>query len=151
MPAFVAGALEEGGAANDGAQDTAIDHGARLLVRAAEKGIGGRTDAQPRGIGRVEQFAPFGEGDAKRLFGIDVLAGGQAFEANIDMGPRDGEIDHEVDGRIGQQFIDTHRLEAKFGGAGTGGVGAHVGETLHIESAEAREPVLAQNGLQIGR
>ena len=76
VPALVPGAHEEGGAADRLAEAPAVEELPRRLVRAAEEGVGRAADAAARAAPPPRQRRRLGEGDAERLLGIDVLAGG---------------------------------------------------------------------------
>ena len=95
MPALVAGGAEEGGAADRLADGAIVDELAGCLVGAAEEGVGRAADAQALGFGRVDQLLRFGQADAQRLLRMDVLAGGDRLEADLDMGAGHGEVDDD--------------------------------------------------------
>ena len=54
-----------------------------------------------------------GEADAEGFFAIDMLAGSNDPETDLDMRPRNGEVDHDLDTRVGQKRIDGDRREAE--------------------------------------
>jgi hypothetical protein len=46
-----------------------------------------------------------------------VLAGGERAQADFDMRLRHGEIDDDLDLRVGEQRLDARRTQPKLGGA----------------------------------
>ena len=91
-------------------------HRARLLVAAAEEGVGRRADADALGLRRIHQRLAFGEGHPERLFAVDVLAGGDRAFADLDMGAGDREVEDDPDLGIGEQRVDRHGRDAELGG-----------------------------------
>ena len=100
MPALVARAHEERGPADRPADQPLVDALARGLVGAAKKRVGRAADAQALGFGGVDKLPRLGDGDAERLLRMDVLAGGDRLEADLDMRLRDGEVENDLDRRI---------------------------------------------------
>ena len=58
------------------------------------------------------------------------------FGANLDMGRRNGQVDDDIDRRVGEERIDRHGGETECAGASAGGFGAQVGDTADIEDRE---------------
>ena len=114
MPAFVAGTHEERGPADRPTDHALIDALARSLMRAAEKRVGRAAEPQGFGGGGVHQTARFGHVDAERLFRMNMLSGGEGLEADLHMGSRHGEIEHDLDGGVGEQFLDRIGAQAEF-------------------------------------
>ena len=113
MPALMARAHEERRAADRPADQPLIDGAARGLVGAAEKGVG--RAAEPQALGRrgFDQAARLGDGDAERLFRVDVLAGGDRLEADFNMRVRNREVQDDLDRRIGKQRVDRRAPERR--------------------------------------
>ena len=100
MPALMAGAHEEGAAGNGPADRALVDELAAGLMRAAEEGVGRAADAQRRAPSpSAMSVRASAVVDAERLFRMDVLAGCERFQADLDVGRRDGEIDDDLDRR----------------------------------------------------
>ena len=88
------------------------------LVGAAEEGVRGAAEADALCLRRVDQGFSLGDGDAERLLGMDVLAGGDRPQPDLDVGVRYRQVDDDLDRRIGEQCLDAHRRHAELGGAG---------------------------------
>ena len=91
-----------------------VDQLARGLVRAAEEGVGRAADPHALGLRRVDQLARLGDGDAERLLRMDVLAGGDGLQADLDMRLRHGQVEDDLDRGIGEQRVDGLRRDAEF-------------------------------------
>ena len=98
-------------------------------------------------VGRRDQLLAFGEGHPERLFAVDVLAGGDRLQADLDMGARDGEVDDDVDARVGEQIVDRFGLDAELGGLLGRDLGLHVGDAADVEHREVlhRLEILARD------
>src|SRR5262249_48341638 len=83
------------------------------LMRAAEKGVRGAADAQTASGRLVEQLTRLPGLDSQRLLGMDVLAGLDPLEAHLNMGPRNGQVHHDFDGRIPKQRGNRHRFHSE--------------------------------------
>ena len=118
---------------------------ARGLVAAAEEGVRCAADAQALGRGQVHDLARLGHVDAERLLGVDMLAGVEDRQADVGMGQRHGQVDHDLDVVALQQLVDPHRGHAERGRPLLGGGAAHVGDRAQLQIGEALR------GLQIGR
>ena len=81
---------------------------------AAEKRVGRAAEPKALGRGGIDQTARLGDVDAERLLGVDMLAGGQRLQADLDMCDRHGEIEDDLDGGVGQQSLDRTGAQAKF-------------------------------------
>ena len=92
-------------------------HWRARLVRAAEERVGRAADAQAPRRGRVDQTARLGERDAERLFRMDVLAGRDRLQADLDMRLRHREVEDDLDRRVGENRVDRARGKAEFGRA----------------------------------
>ena len=136
MPALVAGAHEEGGAAERNADGAFVDELAAGLMSAAEKGVGRAADPHAAGGCRLDQLARLGDGDAERLLGMDMLAGGDRLQPDLDMRLRDGQVDDDLDGRVGEKIGDAFGGEAELGGARLGDRLIHVGEGAHLQDGK---------------
>ena len=75
MPGFHALAHDMGRARHHLADGAGIDQRPRLLVGAAEEGVGGAADHQPAFLGGLFEVEPVLERQHQRLFRIGVLAG----------------------------------------------------------------------------
>ena len=136
MPALVARAHEEGRAADRPADQPVVDGAARGLVGAAEKGVGRRAEPQALGRRGFDQPARLGDRDAERLFRVDVLAGGDRLEADLDMGVRNREVEDDLDRRIGEQRVDRTRRNPELRRARFRRLRVGVGERDEIEDRE---------------
>ena len=114
MPALVARAHEERGAADRPADQPFVDRTARGLMGAAEERVGRAAEPQalwpPR---RRSGRRASASADAERLLRMDVLAGGERLQADLDMRLRDREIEDDLDGRIGEHRIDRSAREGR--------------------------------------
>ena len=88
----------------------------------------------------VHHLARLGDVDAERLFRMDVLAGIEHGQADVGVGQRHGQVDHDLDVVALQQLIDAHRRHAELGAALLGGLAAHVGDRLDLEDWESAAP-----------
>lgn len=79
MPAFVAGAHEEGAAGQGAADRSLVDELAAGLVRSAKECVGRTADAQPSLLGQLQERARLGGRETERLFRMNVFAGGEGF------------------------------------------------------------------------
>ncbi len=145
MPALMAGAHEEGGAADRLADRAGVDELARGLLRAAEEGVRRGADAHALRLRRLDQLLRLGGGDAERLLAVHMLAGRDGAEADLDMGLRHREVDDDLDRGIGEHRVDRHRLEPELGGARLGRCLVQVGDATHVEDRET------PRRLEIGR
>ena len=136
VPALVAGAHEEGGAGERLADGAVVDQPAAGLVGAAEEGVRRAADAEPLRPGRIEERTRLGGVDRERLLGVDMLAGGDRPEAHLDMGERHGEVDHDLDSRVGEEALDRRRRDAELRAARLGRRGVEVGDRLDVEDRE---------------
>ena len=74
--------------------------------------------------------------DAERFFEKGVFAGFEGFERDGGVGLGDGEVEDDVDGGVGEQFIDGADFgDAMLGGFGAGGVEVDVGAGGHVVCA----------------
>ena len=121
MPAFVAGAHEEGGAADRRADRPVVDQLARGLVAAAEERVRRAADPQIFLGGEIHHLARLDHVDAERLFRMDMLAGVQHREADIGMGQRHRQVDDDFDVVAFQHLVDPHAGNAEFFGPLLGG------------------------------
>ena len=106
VPALVAGAHEKRRAANRTADLAGVDQGARGLMRAAEERVGRRAEPHALRLGRRDEFARLGDRDAERLLRIDMLARRDRLQADFDMGDWNGEVENDLDLRIGERRRD---------------------------------------------
>ena len=104
-----------------------VDQLAAGLQPAAQEGVGRAADAQPflprqsQGGGAVRP--PRGE----RLLGVDMFPSGQAPTAHLGVDGRDGQVDHQVNVRIGQQLVHCRGADAVLGCLGLGAANVQVG------------------------
>ncbi len=64
---------------------------------------------------------------------MHMLAGIEHGEADVGVGERHGEIDHDLDVIALQQLVDAHAGHAEFGAALLRRRAAHVGHRLDVE------------------
>ena len=133
MPTLVSGQHQEGGAAERLADAAGIDQRSCRLVRAAEERIGRAADPEPFGRGRLDQPAALGERNRQRLFEIDMLAGGDGVEGHRHVGLWDGEVEDDLDPRIGEERFDRNRRHAEFLAPRSGGRRVAVGQGEHLD------------------
>ena len=145
MPTLVAGTHEEGRPADRPADEPVVDTLPRRLMRTAEKSVGRRSEPQALCAGRVDELPRLGERDAERLLGMDMLAGGDGLEADLDMRLGHREVQDDLDRGVGQNGLDRLRGNAEFSGARLGGGEVQVGERDDVEDRKRLR------GLEIGR
>ena len=105
---------------------------------------GAQPTPQALGRGGFDQRPRLGDRDAERLFRMDVLARGDRLEAHLDMRLRHGEVENDLDRRIGENRLDRARRNPEFGRARLGRLGIGVGERDDVEDRELF------GGVQIG-
>src|ERR1700729_3862886 len=76
---------------------------------------------------------------------MDMLAGGDGLEADLDMRLGHGEVENYLDGRVGQNSLDWLRGDAELRGPRFRGSEVHVGERDNVEDWKRRRR------FQIGR
>ena len=140
MPALVAGAEEEGGAADRRADRARVDEPPRLLVGAAEEGVGRAADPEAAGVRRLDDAGGLGEGDAERLLGMDVLAGRDRLQADRGMGLRHRQVQDDLDRRIGEEVGDRDGRYPELGPARRGRRRVQVGDGAQVEDRESAAP-----------
>ncbi len=102
------------GAGGDPPDPPLIHSLAGELVGAAEKGIGRAADGEVFRGRESAQLLALGQRQHQRLFGIDMLAGFEDPLGNREMRIGDGQVDDDVDLRIGQKFVDRLGAHAIF-------------------------------------
>ena len=128
VPMFVAAAHHESGGRHRRADDAVVDEFARRLQPAAQEGVGRAADAQSFGGGEFEQFLSFRSTQRQRFLAVDRLARFQRGLGHTVMRAGNREIEHDVDLRIGQQFVHTqHTWDVPLSGGGFGGFPAQIG------------------------
>ena len=96
-------------------------------MAAAEERVGRAADAEILARREVHHLARLGDVDAERLLGMHVLAGIEHRQADVGVGQRHREVDHDLDIVALQQLIDPHRRHAERGALPLGGIAAHIG------------------------
>ncbi len=136
VPALMARTHEERRAADRAADQAVVDACARGLVRAAEERV--RRAAEPQALRRrrLDQPTRFGDVDAERLFRVDMLAGGDRHQADLDMRLRYREVEDDFDRRIGEERVDRTRRRAELGRARLRRRRIGVGERDNVEDRE---------------
>lgn len=114
-------------------------------MRAALEGVRRTADAQADLVRGVQQSAGLGADDGERLFAMHMFAGGERGQADGHVGLGGGEIQHDVDFRIGQQRIHAGGLQSEFRRTSLGTREVGIGKQL---DAELREE---WGGAQVGR
>ena len=100
---------------------------------AAQKCVGRATDPHALGFGGVDQLARLGDVDAERFFGMNMFAGGDRSQPDFDMRFGNGEVDDDLDSRIGEQRLDRACGQSEFAGPRFGGRGNGVRQRDDIE------------------
>ena len=62
---------------------------------------------------QVHDLARLGDVHAERLLGMDMLAGVENRQADVGVGQRHGQVDHDLDVVALQQLVDPHRGHAE--------------------------------------
>ena len=140
VPALVARTHEEGAAGDRHADRAVVDQLARGLVAAAEERVRRAADAQALGRRKVHHLARLGHVDAERLLRVHMLAGVEHRQADVGVGQRHGQVDHDLDVVALQQLIDPHRRNAELGAALLGGGAAHVGDRAAARDRRSAAP-----------
>ena len=73
-----------------------------------------------------------------------MFAGRQRLQADLDMRGRDGEVENDLDLRVGEQRVDRDRPQVEFRRPRLRGFATRVGERDDLQDREGRR------GLQIG-
>ena len=115
------------------------------LMPAAEERVRRAADAQVLLRRQIHHLARLGDVDAERLLGMDMLAGAQHREADVGVGERHRQVDHDLDVVALEQLVDPHRRHAERGALLLRRRAAHVGDRAQLEIGEALR------GLEIGR
>ena len=137
MPALVAWAHEVGGARHRLADLSGIDQPPAGLMRATEKGVWRRTNAEPL-LGRcIDQLLAVLEANAQWLFAVDMLARRDRVEPHLDVRLGHREIQDDLDRRVGEQVVDADGLQAELFGARLGRSGGRIGEPPDVEDRKA--------------
>ena len=126
------------GAGDRTADPAGIDRPPAGLMRGTEEGIGRAADAYAFAGGGEHQRLALGEACGQRLLGIDVLAGGDDLPAHRAVRQRHGQIDDDLDVRIGEQRLDRNRRDAVFARPCLGGLGTQIGAGLDPDQLRAR-------------
>ncbi|MGY2934824.1 hypothetical protein ACVWZ6_004426 [Bradyrhizobium sp. GM6.1] len=137
MPALMAGAAEERAAGHGRADRVIVDQLARGLVPTAQERIGRATDAKILLRGELHHLAGFGDVNAERLLGMNVLAGVQHRQADVGVGEWHSEIDDDLDVVSLEQLINPHRRQPEGGALPLCRIAAHIGERLDFHDREA--------------
>ena len=73
---------------------------------------------------------------------MDVLAGGDRLQADLDVGAGHGQVDDDLDLRIGEQLGDALHRHAELGAARLRRRAVDVGDGADLEDAGRRAPRL---------
>ena len=76
---------------------------------AAEKGVGRAAQSQSLIRSHCSETTSFGKADPERLLGIDMLAGGDRRQADRHVRIGHGQVEHDLDGWIGEQVLHRDR------------------------------------------
>ena len=101
---------------------------------------GAQPTRSPFAAARLDELRAVREGDAERLLRMDVLAGGDRLQADLDMRLRHGEVEHDLDRRIGEQRVDRTRRHAELRRARLRRRRIGVGERVDVEDRETFAP-----------
>ena len=114
-----------------------VDQLAAGLVRAAEEGVRRAADAQAA-LGRARRAASaLPRSHAERLLRIDVLAGVDGAQPDLDVRRRDRQVHDDLDRRVGEQLVDRHALSAELRRRGARAAsGSQVGDAADLEDRE---------------
>ena len=136
VPAFGAGRQHERRAGERLADPAVIDELARGLQAGAQDGVRRAAQAQAFAVRQFQHFVRFRRVQGERLFAVSVLAGFEHLlaDARVDLGH--GEVDDDLDGRVGQKFRDAACGNIEFFGFGRRRVGADVGAGFQVQQAE---------------
>jgi hypothetical protein len=91
---------------NRPADQTVVDRYARRLDAGAEERIGSAPDAQPAGSRGVQHLPALVPIHPERLLGEGVLSRRKRLQRDRRVGLRDGQVEHDIDVRIGDQLVD---------------------------------------------
>ena len=142
MPALVAGAHEERRAADRPADQPLVD-AARARSDARRRGTcrarSRRAGPAPRAASSSARASA--SVDAERLFRMDVLAGRDRLQADLDMRLRHGEVEDDLDRRDRRAARRPTRAGMPNSArARLGGLGIGVGERDDVEDRETSSP-----------
>ena len=99
------GPHQEGGRRYRMSNLTVVDQLAAGLDARSQEGIGGTSHAQPFVLRQLQHFLGFLEMQGQWLFIVNGFAGVQGLQADTAVDVGRGQIEHHVDGGVGQQFV----------------------------------------------
>ena len=116
----------------------------RLPSGRAEESVGRRSQRKAARRGRGHQL-PAGFGfDGQRLFGEDMLAGGERLHRDVEMRGGNRQVQDQIDVGVGDERIDVHRAQAELRGAARSRLRVDIGAGGDLDAAE--EGGIAQIG-----
>ncbi len=137
VPPFRAMAGHEGHGRHRLPDPAVVDQFAAGLLAAAQEGIGRAADAHALLSGRVQDLLAFGAAHGQRLLAVDVLVRGDSRQADGRVYLGHGQVDHDLDLRVGQQRVHAQRARhAVFGGLLAGAAGVDISHSSQIENGE---------------
>ena len=104
VPAFVAGTGHERHGVQRLADPAVVDQLAAGLVATAEEGVGRAAEQHPGVSGRAHQVLALGALHRQRFLAPHMLAGIDGRPRHRVVRGRDGQVDHQIDRLVGQQF-----------------------------------------------
>lgn len=144
VPEVVATADEEDLAGAGFTDGTAIQERPGGLLAGAEEGIGGATHAQALLSGEGEDIFPILQGVGKGFLAVGVFARFQDPGVYFGVGGGNGEVDHHLNFRVGQQVLDRAKGNVEFLGTLPGSFLSDVGASGHLYS------VIGSNSFEVG-
>jgi hypothetical protein len=137
MPVFVPPAHHKGVGSDDLADRPGVDQLAHGLVSGTEEGVRCSADQQPLSVREVQHASGFGAAHGERLLVVNRLACLQCRQRNHTVGLGRGQVEHDLDRRVGQQLLDgQHAGHAELDCLCLGGLAAQVGASHDLDGVE---------------
>ena len=135
VPALMAGGDHRRGGGDRGADQALVDRGACGLGAGAQHRVGRGADQHARLLGRPQHRLPLLAGDGEGLLGVDVLACRDRLQIDVGVRGGDGQVQHRVHIRSGEQLLDregAHALAVVGDRLGAGRVEVRDRHQLHV-------------------
>ena len=142
MPALGTGAGHEGNRVQGGADPAVVEQLATGLMAAAEEGVRRAAQQHPGGRGGAHQIFALDALHRQRLLAPHVLAGSDGGARHGVVGGGDGEVDHQLDGSVGEQFLrGQHARNTELVGLRPGPLRQQVGTGHHLQERKLPAPL----------
>ena len=142
VPGVGPGRLHEGESRKRCADRALLDQAQCRLLAGSQEGIGCSSDVQAEPGGLAEQRLAALAVECERLLGPDVLARGERLKGDLDVSGGDGQVDHDLDLGVREQFLDRSVAgDAVLLRLSLGAYQVDVGDEDYFEIGEGRQVV----------